>query len=149
MTINIPHLISLSFFGSQPRASPRSALPSHKRRRDMFPTACSPRARGPHPTWMDARGTSTQQVQAPRYLSIIIVADNGALDASNYRENETGIARRGCESHGGRILMRSRVLQAAARRPLCAAGETTRPDLGSRLIADVGISSGDVGTAAW
>lgn len=50
----------------------------------MFPTAF---ALTPH----GQTGALAQQVQT-RYLSIIIVADNGdALDASNYRKNETGI----------------------------------------------------------
>lgn len=50
----------------------------------MFPTAF---ALTPH----GQTGALAQQVQT-RYLSIIIVPDNGdALDASNYRKNETGI----------------------------------------------------------
>lgn len=50
----------------------------------MFPTAF---ALTPH----GQTGALAQQVQT-RYLSIIIVADNGdALDAWNYRKNETGI----------------------------------------------------------
>jgi len=77
MIINIPQLILAS--------APRGRLcPSHKGTRDMFPTAF---ALTPH----GQTGALAQQVQT-RYLSIIIVADNGnALDASNYRKNETGI----------------------------------------------------------
>jgi len=68
MTINILHLISFSL--SQPRRRLRIKA------RDMFPTALTPH---------EQTGASAQQVQT-RYLSIIIVADNGILDASQITE---------------------------------------------------------------
>lgn len=109
MTINIPHLISLR----RGRLSPRIKA------RDMFPTAFAPTPHG-------QTGASAQQVQT-RYLSIIIVADNGALDASNYRKNETGIiqSQLRCASASPRAahLYAGRAQQRALSLVLCTARE--------------------------
>lgn len=125
MTINIPHLISLR----------RGRLSPCTKARDMLPTAFAPTPHG-------QTGASAQQVQT-RYLSIIIVADNGALDASNYRKNEAGIiqSQLRCIRSRGASFCPPRVATLSC--PLCARENDPRARITryqSQLI-DVGISN--------